>query len=262
MSMLASGMDLVSISGGNAYRPEAGRIFPYGGTTAPEGYLLCDGEAYSRTEYSELFEVIGTTFGSGDGSTTFNVPDLRGRTSIGANASHLMGTTGGEESHTLTVDEMPSHNHRIREEYGAKGVTDYPPNKTYAQVAGDSAGTKTWVSPAIENTGGSQAHNNMQPYQVVNYIICTGKKFPALKGETGDVGNVIHIGTTEPDASSAYILWYNPLNGALRAKQYVEPDSLTDGGWAWREMVFADEGKNGDVYMATADALEEAVIAG
>jgi microcystin-dependent protein len=106
----------------------AGTIIPYGGSSAPSGFLLCDGSAVSRTTYSTLFGVISTTFGSGDGSTTFNVPDLRGRVVAGKDnmggsaASRLTGTTmspdgntlgatGGEQTHTLTTGELASHTH-------------------------------------------------------------------------------------------------------------------------------------------------------
>ena len=105
-----------------------GVIFPFGGSTAPGGFLMCDGSAYSRTLYAALFAVIGTTFGAGDGSTTFNVPDMRGRVAAGVDnmggtaASRLtsggsglnastLGAVGGTETHTLTTAQMPAHTH-------------------------------------------------------------------------------------------------------------------------------------------------------
>jgi microcystin-dependent protein len=102
-----------------------GALLPYAGTTAPSAaYLLCDGQAVSRTTYSDLFAVVSTTFGIGDGTTTFNVPDLRGRIAMGldnlggtpanrvtdANADALGGTVGAQD-HTLTEAELPSHSH-------------------------------------------------------------------------------------------------------------------------------------------------------
>ena len=96
-----------------SYHMAPGRIFPYGGTTAPEGYLMCDGSAVSRTEYSALFAVIGTTFGAGNGSTTFNLPNLQGRVPVGKDGSHALGTTGGSETVTLTKEQsgLPAHGH-------------------------------------------------------------------------------------------------------------------------------------------------------
>lgn len=90
-----------------------GEVHMYAGSSAPSGFLLCDGSPVSRTIYSELFSVIGTSFGSGDGITTFNLPDISGRTVIGASVNHVIGDTGGEESHVLSSSEIPSHSHVI-----------------------------------------------------------------------------------------------------------------------------------------------------
>lgn len=91
----------------------AGIIMPFAGTVAPENYLFCDGSAVSRTTYATLFGVIGTTFGTGDGSTTFNVPDLSGRVPLGVSSTHLLGSTGGSETVTLTEQELPAHVHEV-----------------------------------------------------------------------------------------------------------------------------------------------------
>lgn len=91
----------------------AGIIMPFAGTVAPQGCLFCDGSAVSRTTYAALFAVIGTTYGEGDGSTTFNVPDLSGRVVIGVSNSHALGTTGGSETVTLTTDQLPAHSHEV-----------------------------------------------------------------------------------------------------------------------------------------------------
>ena len=88
-----------------------GEIKPYAGSNEPAGWLKCDGRAISRTDYSALFNVIGTTYGTGDGSTTFNLPDLRDRFPVGAGDTYDAGDTGGEAEVTLTTNQMPSHNH-------------------------------------------------------------------------------------------------------------------------------------------------------
>lgn len=187
----------------------AGVIQKFAGSTAPAGYLLCNGEAVSRTTYAALFAVIGTTYGAGDGSTTFNLPDLRGRTAIGAGAgtglsSRTLAATGGAETHTLTVDQLPAHNHGgSTNSTGAHthGITD--PGHSHSltsmasgggnyidhDVAGSasnplsypsSIGTSTTGisissngthSHTISSQGGGQAHNIMQPFLVLNYII-------------------------------------------------------------------------------------------
>jgi len=91
-----------------------GIILPYAGSSAPNGYLICDGSAISRSTYASLFAVIGTTYGNGDGSTTFNLPDLRGRIPVGLHNTgtfNSLGSTGGSETHVISIDELPPHNH-------------------------------------------------------------------------------------------------------------------------------------------------------
>lgn len=166
----------------------AGIITPYGGSTAPTGWLMCDGSAVSRTDYSQLFDAIGTTYGSGDGSTTFNLPDLRGRVVVGEGTgtasdatAHALGQTSGEETHTVTEQEMPSHGHRLTQSSSAS----YEP-RTVASgfyrftTATAGAGTTGTLPPGYPSnlslTGGGQAHNNMQPYTVLNYIISIGSQ--------------------------------------------------------------------------------------
>ena len=91
----------------------AGIILPFAGTVAPPGCLFCDGSAVSRSTYATLFAVIGTTYGAGDGETTFNIPDLSGRVVIGVSNTHALGTTGGSETVTLTSDQLPTHTHVV-----------------------------------------------------------------------------------------------------------------------------------------------------
>jgi microcystin-dependent protein len=134
----------------------------YYGSTVPTGYLLCDGSAVSRTTYSTLFSVIGTTYGAGDGSTTFNIPDLRGRVPVGKDSSQTefdtLGETGGAKTHQLTIAEMPAHTH-------TGGGTSVKLGAVSAFIMDGSGNTGS--------TGGDGAHNNLQPYQVTNYIIKT-----------------------------------------------------------------------------------------
>ena len=149
-------------------KPKAGFIYPLASEVVPEGFLLCDGAEYGRQEYPELFTAIGTMYGEGNGSTTFNVPNLQTRVPVGSGDGYELGDVGGEESHTLTTDEMPSHSHLqyVGANSGSWGVRlDYSSDGSCHKYPQGETGT----------AGGSQPHNNMQPYTVVNYIIATGK---------------------------------------------------------------------------------------
>jgi microcystin-dependent protein len=145
----------------------AGVISMYGGSTVPNGWLLCDGSAVSRTTYARLFSAIGTTYGAGNGSTTFNLPNFKGRVPVGLDSSqsefNSLNKKGGEKTHTLTINEMPSHNHNLP---GRLVNTDG--SGIVRELSGqDNANNNS----ASYNTGGGQAHNNLQPYITVNYII-------------------------------------------------------------------------------------------
>lgn len=142
-----------------------GSIMPYGSDIIPENWLLCDGSAVSRTDYAILFSVIGTTYGVGDGSTTFNLPNLKGKVAVGKDTTQtefdMLGETGGEKKHTLTIDEMPSHNH------GWKWST----HATQGTGEWSSDGSGSVADDVIANTGGGQPHNILQPYITLNYVI-------------------------------------------------------------------------------------------
>lgn len=173
----------------------SGSLVPYAGSSAPSGFLLCYGQEVSRSTYADLFSAIGTTYGVGDGSTTFNIPDLRGRTVAGkddmggSSADRLtnqsggvdgdtLGGTGGEETQTLSTSQIPSHNHGLR--YGCCGDQSFPNgtifmNSTqggdnYTGTEPDFSGTNTSL---MSSTGGGGAHNNVQPTIILTYLIKT-----------------------------------------------------------------------------------------
>ena len=159
-----------------------GFIQMYAGSTAPTGWLMCDGSAVSRTTYADLYAVIGTTYGSGDGSTTFNLPDLRGRVAVGYKSTDTsfdtLGETGGEKTHTLSINEMPSHIHDGL--YWASSPTTYPVSLNSGSAsAGYKLDWSTGAQPISQGSlkaapnGGGQPHNILQPYIVTNYIIKT-----------------------------------------------------------------------------------------
>lgn len=139
-------------------------------TTIPDNWLVCDGSAVSRTTYSDLFAVIGTTFGEGDGSTTFNLPNTKGRTIVGLDAEdtdfNTIGKTLGEKTHTLTVAEMPKHNHTSPIDSYVN--TDSQVNVKSGGHVSDKAQGENF---ATSYAGSSKSHNNIQPSIVTNYII-------------------------------------------------------------------------------------------
>jgi len=150
----------------------AGAVLDYAGTTAPVGYLMCDGSAVDRTAYADLFTAIGTTYGAGDGSTTFNLPDFRGRAAIGVGqgtglTDRYVGEYVGEESHLLTISEMPSHTHVIpRDNLTPGSIDSYGP----LESGGNYANQRPFNTLP---SGSSQPHNNIQPSLAVNKIIKT-----------------------------------------------------------------------------------------
>lgn len=178
-----------------------GAVLMYGASVAPTGFLPCDGGFYSRTTYATLFSVIGTTWGVGDGLTTFNVPDMRGRAPIGVGqgpglTSRILAASGGEESHLLTTPEIPSHTHvdaghsHIATDSGHSHLVGFILNAVggggsetvhpqageagnYASHSGTANVTIANGVAANRNTGGGGVHNNMQPWAAINFIIKT-----------------------------------------------------------------------------------------
>ncbi|HEY9629385.1 MAG TPA: tail fiber protein [Coleofasciculaceae cyanobacterium] len=150
-----------------------GEVKMFAGPTAPPGFLVCDGTPINRTTYSTLFSVIGTTYGAGNGSTTFNLPNLSGRTVLGTGSSgtagataHTLGQKGGEETHVLTIPEMPVHSHTV-----ADGALD----SVRAFLGGIQTNQSNYGASngLVNNTGGNAPHNNLPPYVAMNYIIKT-----------------------------------------------------------------------------------------
>lgn len=140
---------------------------------APTGWLLCDGSAISRITYAELFAAISTTYGAGNGTSTFNIPDLRARVPIGVDgeagrlaSEDALGKSGGASTHTLSTAEIPAHSH-------AASLTTLPTTGGSSAIAASSGGglPPTERAVGVSNAGGGGAHNNMQPYQVVNWMI-------------------------------------------------------------------------------------------
>lgn len=168
----------------NLFPPEmlipVGAVLPYASGNAPTGWLNCQGQVLYRGDYPNLFAVIGTTYGAGDGSTTFKLPDLSGRAIVGQGSGagltpRSMGATGGAETHTLSTGEIPSHSHTSNAVGGTLGLITANGNNTASGGLDSSAvEPNLYAAPAaltINSVGGGGAHNNMQPFAVLNYII-------------------------------------------------------------------------------------------
>lgn len=155
---------------------------------APRGWAFCDGQILPINQNQSLYSLLGTTYG-GDGRTSFALPDLRGRTPIHVGASdggpnHPLGQKSGEETHTLVTGEMPQHTHPFSAST-AQGSTDIPQTgQVLARSARDvyraQATSLTGLDPeAVTNTGGGQAHDNVQPFLALNFCIALQGLFPS-----------------------------------------------------------------------------------
>lgn len=145
-----------------------GTVLPYAGSTAPTGFSLCDGGTLNRTTEARLFAVIGSTYGAGDGSTTFNKPNLKGKIPVGLDSTQTefdsLGETGGEKTHKLTIAEMPAH-------YHSDPTSSNVPGSYELAAIGSNWGYDYGLSAPTDTRGGDAAHNNLQPYVTMNYII-------------------------------------------------------------------------------------------
>lgn len=140
-----------------------GEIKLWGNTTPPFQWLLCDGTAVSRTTYADLFALISTTYGTGDGSTTFNLPDLSGRSPLGVSGAYALASTGGAETVTLVTAELPAHTHTVNNISNARSTV------------GSGSASATPTSDPSGSTGGGGAHNNLPPFLTFYFIIYAGE---------------------------------------------------------------------------------------
>lgn len=226
----------------------AGSIIQWGSNSLPTNWLLCDGSAVLRSAYPSLFAAIGTNYGAGDGTTTFNLPNLKGRVAVGRDSTQAefdtLGEVGGAKTHTLTTAEMPSHTHTQNahshvfsgttstngdhiHQFDVTGAASGGGLNTVGGGAGGNlqtaamrgagshthtvSGTTADFTATNQNTGGGGAHNNLQPYQVFNYIIKTS------------------AGTTAGDSELATRLGVAELEVDTLQSQIITKANLTGG---------------------------------
>lgn len=146
----------------------------------PKGWAQCNGQLLPINQNQALFSLLGTTYG-GNGQTTFALPDLRSRIPIHFGAGHTLGEAAGSESVTLTLSQMPAHNHPVSAS-NADPTQGLPTGNMWANGSGaySSGSPNSAMNPAsISNVGGNQAHTNVQPYLVLNFIIALQGIFPS-----------------------------------------------------------------------------------
>lgn len=147
---------------------------------APKGWALCNGQLLPINQNQALFSLLGTTFG-GDGRVNFALPDLRGRTPIHVGSGHTLGERGGEQAHTLSIAELPTHTHVLNatNNAGAQQPVNNVLAKTGANTYGPAVNLAAMAAGAVTNTGGSQAHLNMQPFLTLSFCIALQGIFPS-----------------------------------------------------------------------------------
>jgi microcystin-dependent protein len=148
---------------------------------APKGWALCNGQLLPINQNQALFSLLGTTFG-GDGRVNFALPDLRGRTPIHVGSGHTLGERGGEQAHTLSIAELPTHTH-VLQASSTDANAPVPTNSVLARTTNNIYNTPTSLVAlevgTVTNTGGSQAHLNMQPFLTLSFCIALQGIFPS-----------------------------------------------------------------------------------
>lgn len=163
-------------------QPYVGEIRMFAGNFAPVGWNFCDGSILQISENDTLFQLIGTTYG-GDGQSTFGVPDLRGRVPIHKGGSFTLGETGGVETVTLTVPQMPTHSHPMLASSNTANQTTPQTTVLATPTVSDlyrvGMANSPMATQAVTSAGGNQPHENFQPYLCVNFIISLFGLYPS-----------------------------------------------------------------------------------
>jgi microcystin-dependent protein len=148
---------------------------------APKGWAFCDGQLLPINQNQALFSLLGTTYG-GDGRVNFGLPDLRGRVSLHVGNGHTLGERGGEQGHTLSISEIPTHTHTLQAS-ATPGNTPISTNNVLSsaqgQLYGPAANLTSLLPGTVTNVGGSQAHLNLQPFLTLSFCIALQGIFPS-----------------------------------------------------------------------------------
>ena len=269
-----------------------GSVIEWYSDTIPDNWLLCNGQAVSRTDYSALFEVIGTAYGTGNGTTTFNLPNKMERVGVGkSNTSpyNQLGNTGGETAHVLSENEMPKHGHstvamNVSSGTGAYSCDTYgytyqkEGNGVVVPLANTVPKTVTGYPSTLMSTytGSSKAHNNMPPYIITNYIIKASQAAPvtsktvdnltstsssdALSANQGRILDTkVSASVAPPDISDTAKLWVDTTYTVTGAGH---PDLLynnsADGEWV--SLISAIKPKVFSAYFASSTYTSSAIL--
>lgn len=204
--------NLLQTTGGAGVTLSPGDLKPYAGNAAPAGWLECDGSAVSRTAYADLFGIVGVIWGPGDGSTSFNLPDLRGRALLGHDGTHAVGSTGGAAAVVLSVAQLPAHSHAVTDPQHTHVFAGDPHNHAITDPA-HSHTESTAVSAATAGAGaggaapGSGSTGSSVTGITVNNATVTGTNAAASTGVTiQNTGSGTAVPTQSPYATVMYLI--------------------------------------------------------
>jgi microcystin-dependent protein len=224
-----------------------GTITMFGGATPPGGWLLCDGSAISRSGFSALFSIISTTFGTGDGSSTFNVPNLKGRFALGAgqstapgNTNHAMASVGGEETHVLTVAELATHAHTISVSVSVGSHThgmDHTHNMDhYHNITASGAHSHTATQTAHNHGVGHKVTDSWQGGPSPNPYLHADGAYDYLSTSVAPAITVAAVGNIGPTntvyASQTNSAWVNTLYASQTNAAWANTGAATPSGTA------------------------------
>lgn len=218
-------IDNLELTGGSGTGGEVmpiGTMIPYvSDKDIPSNWRICDGSEVSRSTYSKLFRIIGTSYGEGDGETTFNLPNKQGRVSVGLDTLqtdfNTIGKTGGKKEVALTVDEMPIHSHEFTRSRLYFAETAGPNALGATNNASNSAQTRTL------NEGGNQPHTNLQPYEVDVWIIKVDNIVSSLEETTGTIiDNLTSTSTTDALSANMGRELNQKMDNLFNSKRYYE----------------------------------------
>ena len=216
---------------------EVGQIVAYTGNAIPSGFLICDGSAVSREDYWVLFEIIGTAFGAGDGSTTFNLPDLSGRVAVGNSSTYAMASSSGEETHVLTSLETAQHTHEVPAHGHASNITATVPElshtvtqpaTTYAKLnaSGNSNGSASSVTVYTNTTSAAMTRATNLSVAAHDATACT------MSGGVIDAPTMVTSSYGTDDVTHDNMMPYLTLVYLIYSPETVYPPGMVYFGGA------------------------------